>query len=229
MITSQRIAVPCYSPHTRDRLPASGKRATQAGKHRDHSTALAPPPAIHERDRLATRKGGGATPDWRCRSRSSERGGGSPLALPRPVAASLSSEPGLAPGAESAPASPAPGGRLGATIARNAMFSVGGRLTFLFAWALITPFMLHVLGENRFAIWALFFALSGYFATFDLGLTQALVKYVAQFSTAGDARALRGVVTLGALAFVTLAAPVVVVLATFQGPILDAIHTPAPW
>jgi len=140
----------------------------------------------------------------------------------------LSSEPGLAPGAESAPASPAPGGRLGATIARNAMFSVGGRLTFLFAWALITPFMLHVLGENRFAIWALFFALSGYFATFDLGLSQALVKYVAQFSTAGDARALRGVVTLGALAFVTLAAPVVVVLATFQGPILDAIHTPAP-
>ncbi len=117
-------------------------------------------------------------------------------------------------------------GGLGATIARNALFTVISRLTFFFAWALVTPYMLGVLGEDRFAIWTLFFALSGYFQIFDLGLSQALVKYVAQFSAAGDTRGLRGVVTMGTFAYIGLATPVVIGLALFQRPVLDAIHTP---
>src|SRR5438093_13326564 len=128
-----------------------------------------------------------------------------------------------------APSSAASAPALGATIARNAMFTVAGRLVFLLGWALITPYMLRVLGEDRFAIWALFFALSGYFATFDLGLSQALVKFVAQFSAAGDSRSLRGIVTLGTFAYLALTAPVVIALAVFQRPILDLIHTPVSY
>jgi O-antigen/teichoic acid export membrane protein len=131
------------------------------------------------------------------------------------------------PGAAAPPPMAPESAALGAIIARNAVFTVAGRMFFLVAWAAVTPYMLHMLGENRFAIWALFFALSGYFATFDLGLSQALVKFVAQFSAAGDARALRAVVTLGTLVYAALTAPVVVVLAAFQRPVLDLIHTPA--
>ena len=116
---------------------------------------------------------------------------------------------------------------LGGVIARNAAFNVAGRMVFLFAWAAVTPYMLHVLGEERFAIWALFFALSGYFATFDLGISQAMMKFVAQFWAEGNERALRGIVTLGTTVYIVLIIPVVTLLALMREPILDAIHTPA--
>ena len=116
---------------------------------------------------------------------------------------------------------------LGGVIARNAAFNVAGRMVFLFAWAAVTPYMLHVLGEERFAIWALFFALSGYFATFDLGISQALMKFVAQFWAEGNERALRGIVTLGTTVYIVLIIPIVTLLALMRDPILDAIHTPA--
>ena len=121
----------------------------------------------------------------------------------------------------------APRTGLGGVIARNAVFNVAGRLVFLFAWALATPYMLHVLGEERFAIWALFFALSGYFATFDLGISQSLMKFVAQYWAEGNERALRGIVTLGTTVYIVLIIPIVTLLVLLRDPILDAIHTPA--
>ncbi len=117
---------------------------------------------------------------------------------------------------------------LGTTIVRNAVFTVGGRMFLLLAWAAVTPYMLGVLGDERFAIWALFFAISGYFIAFDLGVSQALVKFVAQHTAAGDARALRGMVTLGSLLYLGLTAPVVAGLALFRERLLDAVHTPVP-
>src|SRR5438552_14036860 len=105
-------------------------------------------------------------------------GAAGPLPRQREAGASSPAEPGAArllPGSETiagAPTAPAdltssasargpsaPG--LGRTIARNAAFTVAGRMFFLLGWALITPYMLRVLGVDRFAIWALFFALSG--------------------------------------------------------------------
>src|SRR5439155_21131179 len=129
------------------------------------------------------------------------------------------------------PAAPPPGrprdpGRLGRAIARNTLWTIGARLVFLLGWALITPWMLKSLGPDRFAVWALLFALSGYFATFDLGLSQALVRFVAEFAARGDVRALRGLVTLAALLYSVLAALGVAALALAQGPLLALVHTP---
>ncbi len=125
-------------------------------------------------------------------------------------------------------ASPGPAGvpGLGAVIARNAAFTVAGRLFFLVGWAAVTPFMLSSLGPDRFAIWALFFALNGYFATFDLGIAQALLKFVAEFSARGDQRSIRGAMTLGALTYAALTLPMVAAFVLLQGPILTAIHVP---
>jgi O-antigen/teichoic acid export membrane protein len=119
------------------------------------------------------------------------------------------------------------GAAVGSTITRNAAFTVAGRFYFLVAWAAITPYMLGVLGDDRFAIWALFFALAGYFAAFDLGIAQAFIKYVAQFTAAGDDRSLRGLVTLGTLGYLGLTVPVVVALALWPDPVLDLVRTPA--
>jgi len=111
-------------------------------------------------------------------------------------------------------------------MARNAVFSLIGRITYLIAWALVTPYMLRVLGEQRFAIWALFFALSGYYITFDFGLSQALVKFVAQFAANRDMPAMRAIVTLGTLLYAALTLLIVVGLAVWQQPILGALSVP---
>lgn len=132
--------------------------------------------------------------------------------------------PGPAP-VEERPRHPVTAG-LGHTLARNTLWTVGGRFVFLVAWALVAPYMLHALGPERFAIWALFFTLSGYFATFDLGLSQALVRFVAEFSVAGDRAALNGIVTLGVMLYALLGALAVAGLALFREPLLALVRTP---
>lgn len=116
---------------------------------------------------------------------------------------------------------------LGRALARNTVWTVGARLGFLVAWALVTPALLDRLGPERFAIWALFFTLSGWFALFDLGLSSALVRFVAAYGAAGDRTALRGLVTLGTLLYGGLGAVGIAALARFHGAMLDLVRAPA--
>src|SRR5882672_3488569 len=70
---------------------------------------------------------------------------------------------------------------LGRLIARNTAFNLLGRLVYLVGWTLVTPYMLHRLGAERFGLWSLLTVISGLYLTFDLGLSSALTKFVAEF------------------------------------------------
>lgn len=115
---------------------------------------------------------------------------------------------------------------LGRLLVRNAAWAVGARVILLPGWVLVTPYMLSALGTDRFAIWALFFALAGYFATFDLGMSQALVKFVAEFRVSGDRAALTGLVTLSTALYTVLGVIAVAGLAVWRNEVLGLIHTP---
>src|SRR5262249_12123247 len=75
-----------------------------------------------------------------------------------------------------------PTGRLPARLARNTAFVVLGRLWYVAVWFAVTPFVLRHLGAERFGVWSLLFLLSGYLATFDLGLGASIVKFTAEHS-----------------------------------------------
>ena len=86
-----------------------------------------------------------------------------------------------------------PTGRLPARLARNTAFVVAGRLWYVVVWFAITPFVLRHLGVERFGVWSLLFLLSGYLATFDLGLGASIVKFTAEHSARSHWDQLKGV------------------------------------
>lgn len=115
----------------------------------------------------------------------------------------------------------------GGVLVRNASWTMLGRVAFMFAWAVVTPYMLGALGTDRFAIWALLFAMSGYFATFDLGLSQALLKYVAELTAPGDRAALRALIGFGSRVYAALSAAAVLGLTLGRHFVLDLLRVPA--
>jgi len=80
-------------------------------------------------------------------------------------------------------------------ILRNTIFNVIGRFWLIGTNLFLTPLMLSFLGQNRFAVWVLFGALSQYFLLLDFGLGSSLVKHFAQFRAKGDMESVNQAVT----------------------------------
>ena len=86
-----------------------------------------------------------------------------------------------------------PGGRL---LARNALYNVFGQGLPLLVGLAAIPVTLRSLGEARFGLLGLAWAILGYVGVLDLGLGRATTKFVAEYLAAGDTERLRRVATL---------------------------------
>jgi len=51
---------------------------------------------------------------------------------------------------------------------------------------LLSPYILHHLGDEAFGLWVLIFSITGYYGLFDLGIRSSIVRYVATFSATSD-------------------------------------------
>jgi O-antigen/teichoic acid export membrane protein len=51
---------------------------------------------------------------------------------------------------------------------------------------LLSPFILHRLGDSAFGIWVLIFSITGYYGLFDLGIRSSIVRYASKFAATGD-------------------------------------------
>src|SRR4029077_10520280 len=51
---------------------------------------------------------------------------------------------------------------------------------------LLSPFILHRLGDVAFGVWVLIFSITGYYGLFDLGIRSSIVRYVSKFSATGS-------------------------------------------
>jgi len=66
-------------------------------------------------------------------------------------------------------------------IVRNTIFNSVGYFFTLILSILLTPFIIHRLGMDRFSIWVLVSVLVSYFALLDFGIGTASVKYTAEY------------------------------------------------
>ena len=64
--------------------------------------------------------------------------------------------------------------------ARNSLFNVAGFVVTFPILILLTPYMLDVLGKARFGVWALAGVVTSYTQVSDMGMTTAIVKFVAE-------------------------------------------------
>lgn len=89
-------------------------------------------------------------------------------------------------------------------ITRNAASSYANHTASVLVGLLLTPFLVHGLGDARFGIWTLVFSVAAYFGILDLGIGQAVVKYVAEYHARRECDRLNELLSTAFVAFLGL-------------------------
>src|SRR5215813_14408414 len=51
---------------------------------------------------------------------------------------------------------------------------------------IVSPFIVHRLGDTANGIWVLIFSVTGYYGLFDLGIRSSVVRYVSKYTATGE-------------------------------------------
>jgi O-antigen/teichoic acid export membrane protein len=76
----------------------------------------------------------------------------------------------------------------------------------VFVGLLLSPIILHWLGDTAFGIWVLIFSVTGYYGLFDLGIRSSVVRYVSKFTATDDVEDLAKIVNTALFTYSCLGA-----------------------
>lgn len=99
----------------------------------------------------------------------------------------------------------APATGLARRLASNTLHAAIGRAIALIVWLALAPVVFHGLTREQFGVWSLFFALTGYLGSLDLGLAQSTLRASAAAHARGDLREAGEHAALAALGYAALA------------------------
>jgi O-antigen/teichoic acid export membrane protein len=89
----------------------------------------------------------------------------------------------------------------------------------------MTPFLVHRLGNTGYGLWSLYMAITGYFTLLDFGVSPAIVRYTSRYQALGDGVAERRILVTG-LAFFTAASAVVLSITGLGAAFYDRLFPP---
>ena len=72
-----------------------------------------------------------------------------------------------------------------------------GKFINLISWFILTPFILRQLGDQSYGLWVLVGSITAYGLLLNLGITDAVTKYVAEFRARGEIQQARDVIATG--------------------------------
>lgn len=119
-----------------------------------------------------------------------------------------------------------PAGGLGRRLARNALHAASGRVVALLVWLAITPAMLRALAADGYGLWGLFFALTGWLGSMDLGFSQAALRFVAAARTRADHEEAGEYATLAMLGYVALGLLWLALVPVARDPLIAFLRVP---
>ncbi|MHB1161665.1 MAG: oligosaccharide flippase family protein [Chloroflexota bacterium] len=104
--------------------------------------------------------------------------------------------------------------QLSSKIVRNSIANYAGNVAGLVVGFLLTPFLVHALGDSQYGAWVLVGSLGSYFWLLDFGLGASVTKFVSQLRATGEQERLNSVVAtsiamLSAVGLVSLAGSIV--------------------
>ncbi len=102
-----------------------------------------------------------------------------------------------------------------------------GRVLSLGVWTLLVPQLLRGLGAEGFALWSLFFALTGYLSALDLGFSQGTMRHVAAARARGDGREAGEFALMGLLGYLMLGLAWLAITPFVREPALDLLRIAA--
>src|SRR4051812_16669081 len=109
-------------------------------------------------------------------------------------------------------------------LANWAAFVIGTAITFV-----LSPFIVHHLGDTRFGLWGLIGSVVGYLGLLDLGIRVAVTRFVAFHEAKGDREALARIVST-AMGLFSAGAIVAAILGAVLAFILpSAMHIPVEY
>ena len=121
------------------------------------------------------------------------------------------------------------------TIAKNVFSNYVGITGAVVIAFVLSPFLVHTLGDTKYGIWSIMSALTGYMALLDLGVSSAIARYVSRFKALNDYKSLNKVIASGLaimiavgslLVFVSpLLASAVLRMFGFDDSLADTVHT----
>lgn len=82
-------------------------------------------------------------------------------------------------------------------IIRNTIFNTIGRFWGILVALILTPYIVHHIGVERYGIWAIVGVITGYFGLLDFGVRTSFVKYISEYYTKEDYKSLNEVVNTG--------------------------------
>lgn len=93
--------------------------------------------------------------------------------------------------------------------AKNSIYNVMGFMVTFPILILLTPYMLNVLGKAQFGIWAIAGVVTSYAQLSDMGMTTAIVKFVAEHWKERDVNRINSIVSTAFFSFAVVGAGVV--------------------
>ncbi len=117
----------------------------------------------------------------------------------------------------------------GARIAKNSLFNLARTLVAAPLTLALTPYVLGHLGTEQFGIWALVGVLSSYFALSDFGITQTLIKFMAEYEARADAQQLNRLLNTALVIYLAISLVLCGLLVLVMPPIVDhVLNIPPP-
>ena len=112
-------------------------------------------------------------------------------------------------------------------VVHNTLFNFFGRSWAVAVGLLLTPYIVSVLGVQRFGVWSLLLAVTQYFGVLDLGVSTSFVKFIAEYDARGDVVAISSVVSTGFAFYLAFAALLLALVLALAGPLLNLFDIPA--
>lgn len=118
----------------------------------------------------------------------------------------------------------APSGGRGRRLLADTGQAAFGRIVVLVVWTLMVPTLLRGLGAEGFALWSLFFALTGHLSALDLGLAPGTLRHVSAARARDDGREAGEFATLGLLGYLVLGAFWYSLVPLLREPLLELLR-----
>lgn len=111
-------------------------------------------------------------------------------------------------------------------IVRNTIYNSIGRIWQMLVLLLLTPYILHKLGVQVFAVWSLVFVVANCLGLLDFGVRTSFAKYIAEYHTKKDQEAINAVVNCGLLFYLGLSILIVGLTVVLRSHIISLLKIP---
>jgi O-antigen/teichoic acid export membrane protein len=116
---------------------------------------------------------------------------------------------------------------IGKKIIRNTIYNSIGRIWLMAVILLLTPYILHKLEVQVFAVWSLVFVVANYLGVLDFGIRTSFAKYIAEYHTKKDQDSINGVINCGIIFYLAFSLFVTALAVWLRGSIISLLQIPS--